>query len=127
MEGRLKISESEWVIMKVLWNEDVPMTLGDIMKALGNGNKWSYTTVRTLIMRLVDKEAVSIDKSSGVYLYKAKLKQAECVRDEVKSFISRVFDDSPSRFVAALVKDGELDEAEKSKIIRILAEIKSEC
>ena len=126
MEGRLRISESEWVIMKALWNGGTPMTLGDIVKTLGSDNKWSYTTVRTLIMRLVDKDAVSIDKSSGVYLYSAKFKQDECVRDEVKSFISRVFDDSPARFVAALVKDGELDEAEKSKILRILSDIKEE-
>ena len=60
---QIRISDAEWKIMKTLWNSESPaMTLGEIISALGEDNRWSYTTVRTLIVRLIDKGAVSADK-----------------------------------------------------------------
>jgi len=118
---RLKISEAEWVIMKVLWNnEGRPLTLGDIVKQLENYSDWSYTTIRTLIIRLCEKSAVTIDKTTGIYKYAPAINREDCVKDELKSFISRVFDNSPSKYIAALVSDGEITESEKKEILRIL-------
>ena len=122
---RVKISDAEWVIMKVLWNnsENGTMTLGDIVRALGPDNKWSYTTIRTLIVRLVDKGTVSVDKTTGVYRYGTLISKDDCILSEVRSFISRVFDDSPADYIAALVNDGDIDYAERQKILRILKDM----
>jgi len=121
---QIRISDSEWKVMKVLWNADTGLTLGEINSLLGEDSHWSYTTVRTLIVRLEGKGAVKADKTTGVYRYSAALDERECVGEEVRSFISRVFDDSPSRLVASLVRDGEISEKEKSEILRLLDEIK---
>ena len=122
---QIRISDAEWKIMKTLWNSESPaMTLGEIISALGEDNRWSYTTVRTLIVRLIDKGAVSADKTTGVYRYSAVQDEKECIGEEVKSFISRVFDDHPSRLVASLVRDGDISETERKEILRLLSEIK---
>ncbi len=122
---QIRISDSEWKIMKTLWNADGRvMSLGEIITALGEESKWSYTTVRTLIVRLMEKGAINADKTTGVYRYSAKLDEKECIGEEVRSFISRVFDDSPSRLVASLVHDGKMNEKEKSEILKLLSEIK---
>ena len=119
---RIKISDSEWIIMKVLWNSEGgrSMTLGDIVRALGEDSKWSYTTIRTLIVRLAEKKAVHVDKTTGVYRYSPMIDKNDCIQNEVKSFISKVFDDSHTDFFAALVKEGEISDSEREKIIRIL-------
>jgi len=122
---QIRISDSEWKIMKVLWNTDgTAFTLGEIISALGEDSHWSYTTVRTLIVRLTDKGAVNADKTTGVYRYSAALNEQECIGEEVRSFISRVFDDKPSKLVASLVRDGEISEKERSEILKLLSEIK---
>jgi len=130
MRGRrktVKISEAEWSIMKVLWdgceNSDYGMTLGEIVQQLAESTGWSNTTIRTLIIRLSEKNAVEIDKTTGVYKYKPKTSKTECVKCEVDSFIQRVFDNSAYNLMASLVKGGKLSEKEKKDIIEILNEI----
>ena len=122
---QIRISDSEWKIMKILWGcAPGSMALGEIISALGEDCDWSYTTVRTLIVRLTDKGAVNADKTTGVYRYSAALNEQECIGEEVRSFISRVFDDKPSKLVASLVRDGEISEKERSEILKLLSEIK---
>ena len=125
---RIKISDAEWEIMKALWSNtsDRGMTLGEIVRALDEDNLWSYTTIRTLLVRLISKGAVAADRTTGVYRYTTVSSKDECITNEVRSFVDKIFDNSPSQYIAALVRDGELDSKEKNEIIRILADIGKE-
>ena len=55
MKPSISISESEWVVMKVIWNEP-PKTLQDILGSLKHTD-WSTTTIQTYLARLVKKGA----------------------------------------------------------------------
>jgi len=132
MRGRrktVKISEAEWSIMKVLWDgceaNGRGMTLGEIVSSLAESTGWSNTTIRTLIIRLAEKGAVEIDKSTGVYKYTPKAAKSDCVRDEVDSFVKRVFDNSAYNLMASLVRGGSLTEKERADIIEILKDMDS--
>ena len=130
MRGRrktVKISEAEWNIMKVLWEgceqNERGMTLGEIVQNLTETTGWSNTTIRTLLIRLAEKGAVEIDKTTGDYKYTPKTSKTECDRCEVESFIERVFDNSAYNLMASLIKIGKLTEKEKRDIIKILSDI----
>ena len=130
MRGRrktVKISEAEWSIMKVLWDgceqSGRGMPLGEIVAQLADTNSWSNTTIRTLIIRLSEKGAVSIDKTTGVYKYTPNTSRNDCVRSEVDSFIDRVFAGSAYSLMASLVKEGKFSDKERQEIIRILNDI----
>lgn len=130
MRGRrktVKISEAEWSIMKVLWDgcaqSDRGMTLGEIVYALSETSDWSNTTIRTLIIRLAEKGAVEIDKTTGVYKYTPTTSKEDCVKSEIESFVERVFDNSAYKLMASLVREGRLTDKEKKDIINILNEI----
>ena len=63
MNRQISISDAEWTIMKALWqSEDKKMTLKEIAEAVADSG-WSYTTVRTMVGRLVEKEAIEADES----------------------------------------------------------------
>ncbi|MGN1410723.1 MAG: BlaI/MecI/CopY family transcriptional regulator [Eubacteriales bacterium] len=130
MRGRrktVKISEAEWSIMKVLWEgcekNNRGMTLGEIVQNLTDTTGWSNTTIRTLIIRLAEKGAVEIDKTTGVYKYTPKTTRSDCEKCEVDSFVERVFDNSAYNLMASLVRGGKLSVKEKKDIINILNEI----
>ena len=130
MRGRrktVKISEAEWSIMKVLWDgcekSGRGMTLGEIVAQLSESTDWSNTTIRTLIIRLSEKGAVSIDKTTGVYKYTPNSSKDECMRSEVNSFIDRVFSGSAYHLMASLVQEGKFSDKERQEIIRILNDI----
>ena len=53
----VKISDAEWAVMKVLWHRGAQgMSLKEIDEAVKEQG-WSYTTVRTMVGRLVEKDA----------------------------------------------------------------------
>ncbi len=49
-----KISESEWEVMKLLWNKS-PLTSEEIICCLSEDKKWTKQTVKTFIIRLTKK------------------------------------------------------------------------
>ena len=56
MKSQLSISESEWQVMKILWNH-APQTLPEILYQLRQ-TAWSKTTIQTYLARLVKKGAL---------------------------------------------------------------------
>ena len=65
MKKEINISDSEWTVMEYLW--DNPMvTITEIRKALSSTG-WSDSTVKTLVRRLVSKNAVAITDEAATF------------------------------------------------------------
>lgn len=125
----VKISEAEWNVMEVLWTNDASaadasaLTLGEIVKQLSEKFDWTSTTIRTLLIRLADKGAIKVDKTTGVYKYAPAYSKSECVNEELHSFVSRIFNNSSYQLIASLVQEGNLSNKEREEIIEILKNI----
>ena len=52
-----RISDAEWIVMRILW-ESSPLTANQIVETLSPNTSWNPRTIKTLINRLVKKEAV---------------------------------------------------------------------
>ena len=116
------ISNSEWKIMKILW-QTPKLTLRQIYEKTGAAEGWSYTTVRTLVTRLVEKEAVAADKSGANFKYYPLLSENECKNSEVKNFIDKVFDGKKSTLMVSLTKDSKLTEEETKTLMSLIEKI----
>lgn len=107
MYKELQISDSEWIIMQILW-DNPPHTSGQIMQQLPEEIKWKPTTVKTLLSRLVNKEVVYCEKSSRIYKYSPLVTREECVRAENKSFINKIYGGAIKPLIVNLLEDEEL-------------------
>ena len=116
------ISNSEWKIMKILW-QTPKLTLRQIYEKTGAAEGWSYTTVRTLVTRLVEKEAVAADKSGANFKYYPLLSENECKNSEVKNFIDKVFDGKKSTLMVSLTKDSKLTEEVTKTLMSLIEKI----
>ena len=84
------VTESEYEIMKILWESDAPITVGEVYKRLPEAEKrWSKNTVATLLVRLCEKGAAAYEKKGSCHLYYATLDRADYSVSETKSFVSR--------------------------------------
>ncbi|HVI41624.1 MAG TPA: BlaI/MecI/CopY family transcriptional regulator [Anaerovoracaceae bacterium] len=119
----LSISESEWKVMKVLW-ERPDLTLREVAASLKETD-WSYTTIRTMVTRLMEKGAIDADKSLSNFRYFPAVSENECKIKEVNRFLSRVFDGSVSMLVSTLTKDSNLTEEEQKELMSIIEKMKS--
>ncbi len=120
MQTNLSISESEWAVMKVIWNEP-PKMLQDILGSL-KYTGWSTTTIQTYLARLVKKGALSTQRQGKGYLYYPAISEKDCQLAESKTFLNRVYDGSLSQMVKRFVKSGSLSEDEISELKQFIME-----
>lgn len=113
------ISDAEWDIMKVLW-QCSPLTAGQIVERLSTERKWHPRTVKTLIGRLVRKGAIAVSVEDRRYLYRPRITQAACRRQETRSFLDRVFDGAVAPAVVQFLKNADLSPREIEELRRIL-------
>jgi len=124
MERKIpNISDAEWEIMKILWAGS-PKTANEIVQALEGSRDWNPKTVRTLIKRLTEKNAVDYNVEGRVYSYYPKVQEEECVKSETSSFLKRVYGGTLRPMLAHFLKDEKLTKEDIDELRKILDERK---
>lgn len=103
------VTESEYELMKILWDSSEPLTSAGVLERLGNRD-WKLTTVATLLTRLCQKGAVTFEKRGRNHYYSPILKETDYKISAAKSLISRVYNGSVKNLVAALYENEEISE-----------------
>ncbi len=114
-----KISESEWMVMRVLWAKS-PLTANEVVERLSGKTHWKPKTVKTLINRLVKKGAVKFEKEGRRHKYYPAVGRAECVATERHSFVRRVYGRITKPMLAAFLEDAELSAEDIAELKEIL-------
>ena len=114
-----KISESEWLVMRVLWSKS-PLAAQEVFEQLDAKTKWKPKTIKTLIDRLVKKGAVKYEKDGRRYLYYPAVRREDCVATERKSFIKRVYGGISKPMLAAFLEDAKLSAEDIAELKDIL-------
>ncbi len=120
MEQQISISESEWQVMKIVWNNS-PQTLPEILDRL-KGTDWSKTTIQTYLARLVKKGALSTKRQGKGYLYYPAVSESDCQLAESRNFLSRVYDCSLSKMVMGFVKNGNISNKELEELRSLITQ-----
>ena len=115
------ITDAEWHVMKVLWGRTGEwLAAAEIIEPVSADRNVHHRTARTLLARLVKKGAVETrDAGSGAYLYRAKIAREAVVREESRSFLTRVFDGNAAPAVVHFLNEArERLSAEELKELR---------
>ena len=119
MEKYPKISEAEWQVMKQLWTAH-PTSANGIVKQLEKTMSWKPKTVKTLISRLVQKEAIGFEKQGRRHLYFPLVEEEKIVREESRSFLNRFFGGTFTPMLANLIENRDLSENEIKELKELL-------
>ena len=91
-----------------------------IVEALSNTTTWSPKTIKTLLNRLVKKEAVGYETHGREYHYYPLVEETVLVKEESRSFIKRVFGGTIKPMLATLVESEDLSAEDIEELKRIL-------
>jgi BlaI family transcriptional regulator, penicillinase repressor len=119
-----RISEAELAIMEVLW-EEAPLTATDVSSRVAARRDWSLATVKTLLSRLVAKQAVGHHLDGRRFLYAPLVEREAYVAGESRRLVDRFFGGKLMPLVAHLAEQKKLSTDEIAEIERILREMKS--
>ena len=115
----MHLSESEWKIMNVLW-EDHPATAREVAGRLPDDVSWAYTTIKTMLTRLVAKGAVSEEKRGNTSVYEPLVSRHRARRSALGRLLETAFDGAVAPLVSFLAEEGDLSAAERRELIEIL-------
>ena len=118
------LSPAEWEVMKILWDEG-PLAARDVFAKLPAKRGWAYKTAKTLLSRLVAKQAVAYDQVGNSYLYRAAIDRQAATRVEVRSVFQRLISEACSPVLAHFIDEAELSDAEIRELKRRLDEKRS--
>ncbi|GMQ56946.1 BlaI/MecI/CopY family transcriptional regulator [Vallitalea sediminicola] len=114
-----KISESEWKVMKILWDKN-PLTSKEIVDYVLEENDWSRKTVHTLISRLANKGVINIAKKNKYYEYSPCISKSDCQIEETNTFLEKVYNGSLQMFLTNFVKNQRLSKEEIAELKSII-------
>ena len=118
MKKANNITESEWPIMRVLW-ERGSATAAEIVTVVTGERDVAMRTVKTLLRRLVAKEAVAyaIDPvDSRIYHYRPLIRKEAAVREKSDGFLAQIYQNRVGDLLAHFVEDSGLTEEELSAL-----------
>ena len=118
-----RISDAEHAVMEALWRES-PRTAAEICDEVSEQRGWSLATVKTLLGRLVSKEAIAAEPDGRRFLYTPLLARDDYVGGESRRLVDRLFGGSAATLFAHLAHDEALSHADIAEIEALLKELK---
>ncbi len=112
---RAELTEAEWAIMKAVW-ENEPCTAPDIREKLWRQMQWTYSTVRTLMDRMVGKGLLTAEKAQHPTLYRSAVTREQAQRGELFYALKHAFNGALTPMVQCLLDTGELSAAELAEL-----------
>ena len=119
MDNKIKLSESEWRIMSVLWDNE-PMTITQLTAALKEETGWGKSTVITFLKRMEDKGAVAYEQGKTAKSFYTLIKRENVAVSETKSFLKRLYNGSIGLMVNSLIQQEALSDEDISELYNIL-------
>ncbi|MBQ8781871.1 MAG: BlaI/MecI/CopY family transcriptional regulator [Oscillospiraceae bacterium] len=119
MDNKIKLSESEWKIMSVLW-ENEPMTITQLTAALKDETGWGKSTVITFLKRMEEKGAVQYEQGKSAKSFYTLIKRENVAVSETKSFLKRLYNGSLGLMVNSLIQQEALSDEDISELYDIL-------
>ncbi len=112
---RVELTGSEWPIIKAVWDRE-PCTAPDIQQVLENQRGWTYSTVRTLMDRMVAKGLLTAEKVRKLTIYRSAVTREQAQRGELLYALRHAFNGALTPMVQCLLDAGELSADELSEI-----------
>jgi BlaI family penicillinase repressor len=116
----------EFKLLRILWKYD-SLTAPQVLENYNQQTQTplAYTTVMTLLGRLVDKGVLEVTRERQPYRFSAAISREQILRQRVRDFVNVFFEGQPLDLVMRLVADTPLSEESVEKLEDVLRERKS--
>jgi BlaI family penicillinase repressor len=118
----MKLSDAEWTVMHVVW-ERFPVSAREVLEGIQPDTEWAYTTVKTMLARLVEKGALRVQMRANTSQYEPVLTRQQAQRSALRSLLDRAFDGTFGSLLQHMVGQEKLSRRDRAKLSQMLAEL----
>jgi len=110
-----ELTEAEWAIIKAVWDLE-PCAAPSVQEHLHPTMNWTYSTVRTLMDRMVAKGLLSAEKIRNLTLYRAAVTRQQAQLGELRYALKHAFDGALKPMVETLLASEKLSAADLDEL-----------
>ena len=111
----MELTKAEWRLMNALWEEH-PATAREIGARLSGEKRWAYTTIKTMLTRLVQKGAVSEHKRGNLSFYEPLLSRRKARMAALRSLARDAFEGAFGPLMHFLLEEEALSACERRRL-----------
>jgi len=111
----IELTQAEWQIIKAVWDHE-PCAAPTIQEKLFKQTEWTYSTVRTLMDRMVAKGLLHAEKIRNLTLYRSAVTRAQAQRGEILYALKHAFNGALTPMVQCLLETSQLSTAELAEL-----------
>ena len=111
----VELTKAEWSVMKAVW-ETEPCNAPAIQEKLFKLTGWTYSTVRTLMDRMVVKGVITAKKEGKMTIYKSVVTRAQAQHGELFYALKHAFNGALTPMVQCLLDSKDLNAAELAEL-----------
>ena len=104
----VELTEAEWSVIKAVW-ETEPCTAPAIQEKLFQPTGWTYSTVRTLMDRMVAKGVLKAKKEGKLTIYQSAVTRAQAQSGELFYALKHAFNGALTPMVQCLLESNDLN------------------
>ncbi|MBN1465906.1 BlaI/MecI/CopY family transcriptional regulator, partial [candidate division KSB1 bacterium] len=84
---------------------------------------WAYTTVKTMLTRLVKKGAIAESKRGSISVYEPLVAQKVARKNAMKNLVEKVFGGAVEPIMHFLIEEKKLSSVERRQLIKMLQDM----
>jgi predicted transcriptional regulator len=116
----MEISKTEWTVMEALWPLGRATTREIYERLKDSGESWSFSTVKTLLLRLEEKGVVAGSKFGRSVTYEVRVKRPTALKRAFDRFLDQFTGGSISPLASYLAEAKELSEEDLAALREIV-------
>src|SRR5213594_3656867 len=119
----IELTEAEWSIIKAVW-ENEPCAAPTVQEKLHKQTEWTYSTVRTLMDRMVAKGLLTAEKIRNLTLYRSAVTRQQAQRGELLYALKNAFNGALTPMLQFLLETGDLSSEELTELESLIKQKK---
>ena len=118
-KSEIELTEAEWAIIKAVWQKE-PCAAPDVQLRLHKKTGWTYSTVRTLMDRMVAKGLLSAETLGSFTRYRSAVTPQQAQRGELLYALKHAFNGALTPMVQCLLESKDLSAEELAELEAVI-------
>jgi len=110
-----ELTEGEWAIIRAVWDNE-PCAAPTVQEVLENQKKWTYSTVKTMMDRMVTKGLLRTERIRNLILYRSAITVKQAQRSEIMRTVKRAFDGALTPMMQFMLDNNKLSQQQLSEL-----------
>ena len=110
-----ELTEGEWAIFKAVWDNE-PCAAPTVQEKLASRKNWTYSTVKTMMDRMVTKGLLTTERIRNLILYRSAITKKQAQKGEIMRALKRAFNGALTPMMQFLLDNNELSSEQLSEL-----------